>query len=146
MTSIPSKLKKNSTFGSFFGRQMTQILKPALSKLGRNFLHKRKFHKAQFYFFKDLRAYFHNLSRFQVTARIYSNELQKMFRRILEMLHLHGLQKNFCVHFQDLCVQKTKMFGVKFRHILEVLHLQGLKKMFWVRFHDLFDQKRSCLL
>jgi len=54
--SVPSKPKKN---GTFFGRQPTKILKIGACKFGRNFLHKRNFHKTQFrYFFKDVQNIF----------------------------------------------------------------------------------------
>jgi len=63
-------------------------------------------------------------------------------RRILEVLRLQSLQKNFWAHFLDLCV----LFAVKFRRLLEVLCLQRLHKTLWAYFHDLCVQKRSCLL
>ena len=33
---------------------------------------------------------------------------EKIFRHILEILRLQGLQKKFCGHFHDLCVQKWR--------------------------------------
>jgi len=61
--SVPSKLKKNGTFGTFFGHQPTKILKIGTCKFGRNFLHWRKFHNTKFcYILKDVRDAF---SRFK---------------------------------------------------------------------------------
>jgi len=52
--SVPSKPKKWH-FRHFFGHQLTKSLKIGTCKFGRNFLHKRNLHKAQFcYFLKDV--------------------------------------------------------------------------------------------
>ena len=94
------------------------------------------------------------------------------FRRILEVLCLQGLQKNFWAHFHDLCVQKwscflrssdafrkfslcevykkllgtlSRLFAMEFRRILEVHCLQVLQKRFWAHIHDFCFQKWSCL-
>jgi len=64
--------KKNDTFGNFFGRQPTKILKigtlDAISFTGANFT------KQNFVIFQRCAGHFHDLSRFPVTAGIYSRE------------------------------------------------------------------------
>jgi len=62
---FPLSGKKNGTFGIFFGRQPTKILKIGTCIFGRNFLHWERFHKTQFkYFFKDVRDIFSRLKPF----------------------------------------------------------------------------------
>jgi len=61
-------------------------------------------------------TYFHDLSRSQVTAWIYSSERWKKFRRSLEILRfihleilrLQGLRRKFCMNFHDLCAPKRR--------------------------------------
>ena len=67
------------------------------------------------------------------------------FRRILEVLRLQGLQRNFWVEFSLFLCPKTKLFAVKFRRILEVFALTGFMNKFYAHFYDLCVEKRSGL-
>jgi len=73
--SVPSKLKKASTFGTFFGRQQTKILKIGTCKFGLISSTGENFTKQNFVIFSKMcGTYFHDSSRSQVTAWIYSSE------------------------------------------------------------------------
>jgi len=89
-------------------------------------------------------TYLHDLdlSRSQVTARIYSSERWKKFRRTWEILRLQ-VYKKVPGTFSRFMRPKTKLFAVKFRHISEVFTLRGLYKKFWAHYHHFCVHKRS---
>ena len=90
--------------------------------------------------------YFHDLSRSQATARIYSiYEPWKKFRCSLEIFRLQ-VYKKVLGAFSRFMRPKMKLFAVTLRRILEVFVLQGLWRRFWAHFHDLCFQKWSCFL
>ena len=105
--SVPSKPKKTGTFCTFFGRQPTKILKIGTCKFGRNFLHKRNFHKAQFrYFFKDEQNIFWRFKPFTGHSMDIQQWATKKTSDIVGKLSACKFIKTFWAHFPDLCVQK----------------------------------------
>ena len=145
--SVPSKPRKTGTYGTFFGRQPTKILKIATCKFGRNFFHRRKFRKRKFrYFFKNVRYIFSRFKPFSDHSMdITAVSGEKKFRRSLEILHLQ-VYKKVLGAISRFMRPKMKLFAVKFRRILEVFAWWGLWSKFWAHFHDLCVQKWSCFL
>ena len=90
-------------------------------------------------------TYFHDLSRSQVTAWIYSSERWKKFWRSVKIIRLQVYEKVLGT-ISRFMSPKMKLFVAKFRRILEVFALRGLWRNFWAHFHDLCVQNWSCFL
>ena len=145
-SSVPSKPKKNGTFGTFFGRQPTKILKIGTCKFGRNFFHRRKFHKIKFRcFFNNVRYIFSRFKPFSSHNMDIQQWAVKKFRRSLEILCLQ-VYKKVLGAISRFMRPKMKLFAVKFRRILEVFAWWSLWRKFWAHIHDLYVQIWSSFL
>jgi len=67
-------------------------------------------------------------------------------RSILEVIRLQGLQKEFWVHFYNLCVQKRSILRWSSDAFWKFFPWMVYKKKFWAHSHDLCMRKQSCLL
>jgi len=98
--SVPSNPNKN---GTFFGCQPTKILKIGTCKFGRNFFHRRIFHKQSFVIFSKMMRYI--FSRFKPfsghSMDITAVSSEKKFRRSLEIIRLQVCSKKFWAQFHD---------------------------------------------
>jgi len=57
--------RKNSTFGTFFRRHPTKILKIGICRFGRYFFHRRKIHKRKYHYdFENVRYLFSQFKLF----------------------------------------------------------------------------------
>ena len=142
--SVPSKLKKSALSALFLVASRQKFWKSALANLDAISFTGENFAKQNFFIFSKMwGTYIHDLSRSQVTARIYSSERLKISDAVWKLSTWKFIKK-FRAHFHDLCVQKQRILPW-IRRILDVRRLLDLQKNFRLHLYDLRVQKRSCL-
>ena len=154
VVSVPSKPKKNDTFGTFFGRQPTTFKKSALAFLdavsftGENFTTNyskilSKMYGTYFTIEAVLRTqHAENSDAFwEFSACKVYEEVLGAFSWFLRLKSKLFAMKFWCIFWVIRHKSLQKCFG----RIIEVFTLQ-VKKKFWAHFLDYCVQKHSCLL
>ena len=142
---VPSKPKKNGTFGTFFGHQPTKILKIGTCKFGRKFLHWRIFHNTKFYVLKDVRDAFSRFKPFPGHSMDTQQWAVKKSSDAVGKFSACKFIKRFWALFLDLCVQKRRNLLWSSDAFCKSSPCKLCEK-FWGHIIDFCVQKWSCLL
>ena len=121
--SVPSKLKKNGTFGTFFGRQPTKILKIGACIFWTQFPSLEKISQYR------ISIFFQRCTGHIFTIEAVLRSQYRKFRRFWKFSACNVCKEDLSAVSQFLRLT-TKLFAMKFRCIFCVIRLQSLQKCF----------------